>query len=154
MLARMTPSSHRASAQTRGATFARQARAALEKYLPESRTGGARWGSSANLAWVRWRREDGVHVYAALRRHLDWVTGETGLSREPRELSDLPVLAALPAADAFAFRIRLGDVLHEEDRWWPAGAGERELVERLEWLALQLAVKGGALLRRWPGTPA
>jgi hypothetical protein len=148
MLALM--SEHRTSAPVQGATFARHARSALEKYLPESRTAAARWGSSANLAWVRWLREDGMHVYAALRRHLDWVTGEIGLAREPREHRDLPVVASLPDANASGFRLRLGDVLHEEDRWWPAGAGERELIERLEWLALQLSVKGGALLRRWP----
>ncbi|MBI1797851.1 MAG: hypothetical protein HYR74_12470 [Candidatus Eisenbacteria bacterium] len=133
-----------------GVAFALHARAALEKHLPEARTAGARWGSGANLAWVRYRRDDGLYAYTALRRHLDWVTGEAGLSRAAREFHELPAHATLPGPDVEAFRLRLGEILHEEDRWWPAGATDADLIARLEWLALQLAVKGGALLRRWP----
>lgn len=137
---------------TTRAVFARHARAALEKYLPEARTGGAAWNIGANLAAVRWRRDDGVWMHTALRRHLDWVTGETGLSREPVAIGTLPLVTALPEATAPGFRIRLGTILHEEDRWWPAGGSAPALVEHLEWLALQLAVKSGPFLRRWPGT--
>lgn len=147
----MTQTWDRTLSAARRASFARHARAALEKYLPQSRATSARWGSGANLAWVRWRREDGACVYAALRRHLDWVTAEVGLSATPREYRELPPHATRPGAEVAAFRLRLGEILHEEDRWWPAGATEFELVERLEWLALQLAVKGVAALRRHPG---
>ena len=78
------------------------------------------------------------------------MTGEAGISREPRALSDLVRLPGTPPAAAPGFRIRLGILLHGEDRWWPAGDSERELVGRLEYLALQLAVKGRAYFRGWP----
>ncbi|MBI3539762.1 MAG: hypothetical protein HY076_05770 [Candidatus Eisenbacteria bacterium] len=110
-----------------GVAFALHARAALEKHLPEARTAGARWGSGANLAWVRYRRDDGLYAYTALRRHLDWVTGEAGLSRAAREFHELPAHATLPGPDVEAFRLRLGEILHEEDRWWPAGATDADL---------------------------
>jgi hypothetical protein len=140
-----TPASARAG-------FARHARAALERYLPEARTGGASWTIAANLAAVRWRRDDGIWSHVALRRHLDWVTGETGLSRQAVAIGTLPMVTELPPAAATGFRIRLGTILHEEDRWWPAGGSTSALIERLGWLALQLAVKSGPFLRRWPGT--
>jgi hypothetical protein len=131
--------------------FSRQARAALEKHLPETHSATAHWRIGANKAWVRLRRPDGLYGYFALRRHLDWVTGETGLSRAPCELADLFRLPGTPTREVPGFRIRLGDLLHGEDRWWPAGESEGELVERLEYLALQFAVKGVAYFRRWPG---
>lgn len=137
---------------TTRAVFARHARAALEKYLSESRTGGAAWNIGANLAAVRWCRDDGIWMHAALRRHLDWVTGEAGVSREPVAIGSLTPVTALPPPGVTGFRIRLGTILHGEDRWWPAGGSTSALVERLEWLALQLAVKSGPFLRRWPGT--
>lgn len=133
------------------ALFACHARAALEKLVPETRTAAAHWRIGANEAWVRVPRPDGLYGYFALRRHLDWVSGEAGLARGPCELADLFPLPGTPAGEVAGFRVRLGDLLHGEDRWWPAGESERELVERLEYLALQLAVKGGAYFRRWPG---
>lgn len=131
-------------------TFARLARAALEKHLPEARDSAAHWHRGANVAWVRVRRPDGLYGYFGLRRHLGWVTGEAGLSREPSKLNDLVLLPTIPAGDVPGFRLRLGDLLHGEDRWWPAGS-ERELVRRLEQLALEMAVKAGASFRHWPG---
>jgi len=131
-------------------TFARHARAALEKFLPEARTASAVWSVGHNEAWVRFPREDGLWGYVALRRHLDWVTGEAGIAREPVPLADLAVLPGNRPADAPGFRIRLGHLLHGEDRWWPAGDSEGALVERLGFLALQLAVKGRAYFRAWP----
>jgi hypothetical protein len=135
----------------RPTAFARHARAALEKYLPEARTASAHWSIGANEAWVRFPRTDGLHGYLGLRRHLDWVSGEAGISREPRNLSELFPLPGTPVGDVAGYRIRLGHLLEGEDRWWPVGETERELVERLDDLALQLAVKGGAFFRRWPG---
>ena len=139
------------SLAARPTTFARLARAALEKHLPEARDPAAHWHRGANEAWVRVLRPDGLYGYFGLRRHLGWVTGEAGLSRAPLALADLVLLPGMPAGDLPGFRVRLGDLLHGEDRWWPAGESERELVQCLEQLALELAVKGGATFRRWPG---
>jgi hypothetical protein len=132
-------------------SFARHARAALEKYLPDSRGAAALWRTGANEAWVRFPRADGLVAYFGLRRHLDWVTGEVGLARAPVELGDLRSLPGSGGREASGYRIRLGELLDAGDRWWPAGDTEREMVERIEWLALQLAVKGGSYFRRWPG---
>ena len=134
----------------RPAVFARHARAALEKHVPEARTSAAHWNVAANEAWVRFPRADGRYGYVALRRHLDWVDGEAGISREPRDLDELVRLPGPITGDEIGFRVGLGELLHREDRWWPAGESESELVERLEYLALQLAVKGGAFFRHWP----
>lgn len=134
-----------------GRSFARHARAALEKYLPEARTDATSWRAGANEAWVRFPRADGLYGYVGLRRHLDWVTGEAGVSREPRELGERFALPGTSEDEVPGYRIRLGELLHAEDRWWPAGQTEPELIERLEWLALQLAVKSGSYFRRWPG---
>lgn len=128
-------------------TFALMARRALEKHVPEARTAAASWGSKANLAWVRFPREDGRFLYLALRRHLNWVTGEIGLSREARDLETLELRAEPDDRHGAAFRVRLGHLLHDEDKWWPAGDTERALVERLEWLALQMRVKVEQFLR-------
>ncbi len=130
--------------------FARHARAALEKHVPEARMSAAHWSVGANEAWVRFPRADGLYGYVALRRHLDWVGGEAGLSREPREFCELIRLPRRPAGGEVGFRVGLGELLDGEDRWWPAGESEGELIERLEYLALQLAVKGGAFFRHWP----
>jgi hypothetical protein len=133
--------------------FARLARAALEKHVPDARGAGATWVTKPNLAWVRVRRGDGTHGYFALRRHLDWITGEAALALDPVALDALP-LAAPEAAGGAApgYRVRLGALLHDEDRWWPAGKGEGELVERLEWLVLQLRVKAEGYFARHPLT--
>jgi hypothetical protein len=139
------------AAPSRPTAFARHARAALEKHLPEARSTGAHWHIGANVAWVRYPRADGLFEYMALRRHLDWVTGETGVSRAPRALGDLFRLPGTPPRDLDGVRIRLGELLEGEDRWWPAGGSEEEILTNLDTLALQLAVKGRAHFRRWPG---
>ena len=146
----MTDHAHSTAPAARPTTFARHARAALEKYLPEARTGAATWSVGLNEAWVRFPRDDGRWSYVALRRHLDWVSGEAGIAREPVPLADLVALPGEHPADAPGFRIRLGHLLHGEDRWWPVGDSEAALVERLEFLALQLAVKGRAYFHAWP----
>jgi hypothetical protein len=133
-------------------TFAQRARAAIQKHIGEARTPAAHWTTAINLAWVRWAREDGTHFYLALRRHLDWVTGEAAIARAPLPLEDLPLLAADDAVPAGApgYRIRLGALLHDEDRWWPAGASPAEEQEQLEWLALQLRTSAESHFRRRP----
>jgi len=144
------PQPHTATAHHRPVLFARHARVALEMHVPEARSRSAHWSLGTNEAWVRFRREDGLYGYFALRRHLDWVSGEAGLSREPHTLGDL---ARTPGAsgEVVGYRIRLGELLHGRDRWWPAGENLSELEDGLRYLALQLAVKGGAHFRRWPG---
>ena len=86
----------------------------------------------------------------ALRRHLGWVTGEAALAVEPLDLDDLPlgVTGALP--DAAGYRVRLGELLGGEDRWWPAGSGEEETGRQLEWIVLQIRVKADAWFARHP----
>lgn len=140
----------RVSPAVRPGAFAMQARAALERHVPEARTAGAHWVLGANQAWVRFPRLDGLHGYAGLRRHLDWVNGEAGVSREPRDLADLFLLPGRPAGEVSGYRIRLGDLMHAENGWWRAGESEREQVQRLEYLALQLAVKATIRFRHWP----
>jgi len=136
---------------SRPVLFARHARAALEKHVPEARTQAAHWHLGTNEAWVRFPRIDGLYGYFALRRHLDWVSGEAGLSREPNSLPELFRLPGHPHAAVAGYRIRLGDLIDGKDRWWPSGDTESQLAERLGQLALQLAVKGKTFFRRWPG---
>ncbi|MGH7731374.1 MAG: hypothetical protein ACRENJ_09005 [Candidatus Eiseniibacteriota bacterium] len=131
--------------------FARHARAALEKHVPEARTPAAHWHLGTNEAWVRYPRHDGLHGYFGLRRHLDWVSAEAGVSREPTSLADLFRLPGHPRGDVVGYRIRLGDLIDGKDRWWPTGETPSQMDERLGQLALQLAVKGRKFFRRWPG---
>jgi hypothetical protein len=137
----------RAAARSPRRTFSDLARAALEKHVPEARSGAAAWGGKPNLGWLSWRLPDGRFVYLGLRRHLSWVTGEVGVGPGPGDVERLPLLAAPDAAPGAAFRVRLGHLLHDEDKWWPAGETEQALAERLEWLALQARVKLNAFLR-------
>ena len=138
------------AAASRPELFARHARAAIERHVPEARDPSAHWRLGVNVAWVRFPRADGYYGYVALRRHLDWVTGEAGISREPEELSALFLLPSMPEVEVPGYRIRLGELIDGRDRWWPAGESAAQLDERLGALALQLAVKGRAHFRRWP----
>jgi hypothetical protein len=120
--------------------FPEMAREALLKHVAEARKDSAEWGRAPGLVWVRWARADGKFVSIGLRRHLDWVTGEIGISPKPVAHDALP-LELGESFDKSAFRIRLGVLLHEEDRWWPVGETTREIRERLEGLVLQLRVR-------------
>jgi len=117
--------------------FAEMAREAVLKHVAEARAKTAEWGRASGLVWVRWPRADGKFVSIGLRRHLDWVTGEIGVSREPLAHDALP-LELGESFDKSAFRIRLGVLLHEEDRWWRVGETTSEVREHLERLVLQL----------------
>lgn len=129
-------------------SFATLAREAIAKHVPETHGPDAWWSLGNNAVWVRWPLPDGVYAYLGLNRHLDWLSGEAGVSREPRRLSALFPLPGMPPADVPGFRVRLGHLLDEGDRWWPAGSAEHELVERLEWMAIQLRAKGSAYFSR------
>lgn len=131
-------------------SFASRARAAIEKQLPETREPAAHWGARPNLSWVRWPRAGGGFSYLALRRHLGWVTGEAGLALEPVELNDLPLVPAESAPDTAGYRVRLAELLGEEDRWWPAGTSAEETSRQLEWIVLQIRVKADAYFARHP----
>lgn len=130
------------------ATFADLARRALEKNVRESRQPGAHWGAKSNLGWVRWQDTDGHYVFLALRRHLDWVTGEIGVSPDPVELETLELRVEPDRAENASYRVRLGHLLHDEDKWWLARGSAKSLDDRLHWLALQMGVKLGAFLRQ------
>ena len=132
--------------------FARHARAALEKNIPEARNDNVHWSLGTNEAWVRFSRPDGLYGYFALRRHLDWVSGEAGLSREPRQMVELSLVPGRTGSEVTGYRVRLGELIHGRDRWWPTGDTSNELDEQLNFLALQLGVKGRAHFRRWPGS--
>ena len=129
-------------------SFASLARAAIVKHVPEAREPSAHWGEGVNVAWVRWPRAGGAFSYLALRRHLDWVTGEAALAREPLELDRLPRGAAGALPGAAGYRVRLGELLGGEDRWWPAGSGDEDVDLRLEWIVLQIRVKADAFFSR------
>jgi len=131
-------------------SFASRARVVIEKHMPEAREPAAHWGSRPNLCWVRWPRAGGGFAYLALRRHLGWVTGEAGLALEPLDLNALPVGGAGAPPDTMGLRVRLAELLGEEDRWWPAGASAEELSRRLEWIVLQIRVKAEAFFARHP----
>ncbi|HTM57586.1 MAG TPA: hypothetical protein VL123_04150 [Candidatus Udaeobacter sp.] len=132
-------------------SFAVIARAAIEKHVPESRTGSAVWRVSPGMVWVRWPRGDGSWFALGLRRHLDWVTGEAALSREDADPETLPLWTDPEGSRSPAgYRIRLGVLLHDEDRWWPAGTTARALSERLHEMALQLRVKAEPHFARNP----
>ncbi len=103
-------------------TFVRAARAAIEKHVAEARTGAAEWRPGAGIIWVRWPRPDGTWFGLALRRHLDWVTGEASLAREAGDPEALPLWTGEGTAAPNGYRIRLGVLLHDEDRWWPGSA--------------------------------
>jgi hypothetical protein len=134
--------------------FASQARAAIEKHMPEARVSTAQWGARPNLSWVRWPRAGGGYSYVGLRRHLSWVTGEAGQALEPLALDDLPIGAADAPPEATGYRVRLAELLGEEDRWWPAGASAEETGRQLEWIVLQIRVKADAFFARHPLTRA
>jgi len=132
------------------ATFAHIARTAIEQGVAEARTSAAEWGSRPNLIWVRWPLPDGWFASIGLRRHLDWVTGELGMSRASADFDAMPLLAHArfdtQEVEAHGGRVRLGVLLGGDDQWWPAGRSEAELAETLGRLALQLRVKAERLL--------
>jgi len=131
-------------------SFATLARAAIEKHVAEARGADAWWSLGTNAVWVRWPLESSLFAYLGVNRHLNWVSGEAGMSRAAVELGALHALPGEPAAPVEGYRIRLGHLLEGHDRWWPAGPVETGLIERLEWLALQLRVKGIAYFSRYP----
>jgi hypothetical protein len=130
-------------------SFATLARAAIEKHLPETRGPEAAWSLGPNAVWVRWPVEGSLFAYLGINRHLNWVSGEAGIARAPLELGVLHPLPGAPSQPVEGYRVRLGHLMEDQDRWWPAGPGESQLIERLEWLALQLRVKGQAYLGRF-----
>lgn len=132
-------------------SFASLAREAIEKHVPETRGTDSWWSLGNNAVWVRWPLADAGFGYLGIQRHLHWVSGEAGVSREPATLGVLFPLPGMPVEPVPGYRIRLGHLVESGDRWWPAGPDERSLIERLEWLALQLRVKGAAYFRRYPG---
>lgn len=120
---------------------------AIERTVPETRTAEAAWHERTNEAWVRWPH-DGGFAYLRIHRHLDWIAGEFGVAREDVTVSALTLLPELEAPESPGARISLGDLLDEADRWWKAGADQKALAERLEWIALELRVKGSAFFHR------
>jgi hypothetical protein len=142
----MTPE-RRATSDTSRTPFAALGRAAIQKQVPESRATESVWHERLNSVTVRWPEADGF-VYIGIHRHLNWIAGETGWSRHPAELQDLRPLHHIGVGSDRGWRIGLGELLEGENRWWRAGSNETTLCERLDWIALQLRVRGAAYLRR------
>ena len=131
-------------------SFATLARAAIEKHVPESRGSEAWWSLANNAVWVRWPLESIGFAYLGLHRHLQWLSGEVGISRESTSLGELFQLPGSAVMPVPGYRIRLGHLIEGEDRWWPVGPNQHSFIEQLEWLALQLRVKGASYFRRYP----
>ena len=129
--------------------FAEIARDAIRAAVAESRGPDAHWHLAVNMAWVRFP-ETGRWSFIGIHRHLDWLSGDAGVAGEPCDMDDLYPLPGAPAGAVPGYRVRLGDLLDGEDRWWRAGGDERSLVERLQWMAIQLRVKGPAYFQHHP----
>lgn len=127
--------------------FSAIARMAIEHSVPETRVPQADWHERINDAWVRWPSEGGF-AYLRLHRHLDWITGEFGIAHAAVAIDALTLLPDAAAPESQGAMIRLGDLVEEADRWWRAGADQKALAERLEWMALELRVKGSAYFHR------
>lgn len=129
--------------------FAEIARDAIQRVVGETRGPDATWSLGVNVAWVRFP-ERGRYTFLGVHRHLDWLSGDAGTASEPCEMDDLYPLPGRPEHTRRGYRVRLGDLLEGEDRWWRAGADEGSLAERLEWMAMQLRVKGQAYFHHHP----
>jgi len=127
--------------------FSAIVRMAIERAVPETRAAEASWHEHTNDAWVRWPLEGGF-AFLRIHRHLDWITGEFGIASQPVELKALTLLPEPGTPETPGALIRLGDLLGEADREWRAGADQKALAERLEWIALELRVKGSAYFHR------
>jgi hypothetical protein len=127
--------------------FSAIARLAIERAVPETCATEAEWHERINDAWVRWPLEGGF-AYLRIHRHLDWITGEFGIASQAADLKALTLLPEAEQPGSPGALIRLGDLLEEADRWWRAGADQKALAERMEWMALELRVRGSAYFHR------
>ena len=122
-------------------TFGELSRTALQARVRDSRHHEARWVVAPNLAWVSWPREDHRHAYVAIRRNLDFITGDLGTSLEPVNIDSLPLLTTTDKSPASGCRVQLGSLLHGHAKTWSSGGSEKTLIERLDWLAQQLSLR-------------
>lgn len=123
------------------ATLGALVRVAVRNRIRESRAEDTYWQSTHNLGWARWTCEDGRFVFCGIRRKHSWITGEMGISHEPVDLDALVLVPSLPTAPGETCRIQLGMLLHGTDKWWSFGANEKGLIERLDWIALQMNLR-------------
>ncbi len=119
-------------------SFGELAAEAMRTRIRETRVDDAHWAHTVNLAWVRWRIEDGRYAFCGLRRSFDFLTGEMGVSPVEVDLNDLPLIEKHDQAMPAGCRIRLGHVLQGHDRWWSSGGTEDTLRWRLGWLSQQM----------------
>ncbi len=110
---------------------------AIRRRIRETGSDGAFWEHTPNLAWARWCAEDGRFAFCGLRRNVDFLTAELGVSPVEVHLEDLPLVEAIAMAMPTGCRIRLGHMLQGHDRWWSSGGSEPSLLWRLDWLAHQ-----------------
>ncbi|MGH7741576.1 MAG: hypothetical protein ACRENS_06085 [Candidatus Eiseniibacteriota bacterium] len=133
-------------------SFALLARAAIEKQFAAARGTKVQWRTAPGHVWASWPRPDGKIEAVGARRHLDWLTGEAALMRVDRDPDTLPGWTGddVPPGAREGYRVRLGDLLGDGDRWWPAGERPEELAAQLEWILIQLSVKLEAHFARHP----
>jgi hypothetical protein len=125
-------------------------RFAIRGRVRETRAVDTMWHSSANLGWARWAGEDGRLIYCGVRRKHSWITGEMGISQQPLVLDQLTLVPSLTPVPAEECRIQLGMLLHGTDKWWSFGGTEKGLVERLDWIALQMNLRMYSFLASTP----
>lgn len=128
-------------------TFAQLARVAIERAVPETRVPEAEWHPGINETWVRWPM-NGRFAYLDLHRHLNWITGEYGDASAPVPMRELPLLPGPVPAGTPGARIRLGDLVGEDQRSWHAGSDQQSLGEMLERMAIELRVRGLTYFQR------
>lgn len=131
----------RAQPQKARRSFGELAQDALKFRMRDARVASARWTVQTNMTCVTWTREDGRHAYACVRRKLAMINGELGVSSDPAELDDLPVVDSLKDALPDGCRIPLGMLLHGHAKSWSSGGSEKALIERLDWIAQQLSLQ-------------
>lgn len=131
----------RAETSSRRRPFKELAQTAILARVKESRQHDAGWILAPNLAWVLWAREDSRLAYVAIRRHLDFITGELGTSLEPMDIDSLPLLTSTDKVPASGCRVALGSLLYGHAKTWSSGGSEKTLIERLDWIAQQLNLR-------------
>lgn len=128
-------------AQKERQPFGSFVRLSMRSRLIECRAHDSHWSSGPNIAWVRWPRDDGRYVFAAIRRRRDWLTGELGIANDPVELDELVEVKTVAGLRMSGTRISLGFMTSGHDQWWTTGGNEQGFLDRLDWLSQQLKLR-------------
>lgn len=127
-------------------TFGELVRVAIRRRVPDARSSVATWTTAPNLGWARWAREEGRYAYCGMRRRHDGITGELGVSLTAVDLDQVPLVHSLTSPPAEGCRVQLGTLLNGQEQWWSSGGSEKTLIERIDWIAVQLQLRMLAFL--------